>query len=153
MTMIEPTSSASSLPVSRKIVCAVYGAISLTALVATWSQNLAYIHQPAGVMANFLTDAKVNPASRSLTADILLFALAATIMMVLEARKHGVKWVWLYIVGGFMIAVSVTFPLFLIAREIRLGSSDSPRLRNVDTILLTVLAATTLGLTLWVDAG
>jgi hypothetical protein len=40
---------------------------------------------------------------------LLLFALAATILMVIEARKHGVKFVWLYIAGGLAIAISVTF--------------------------------------------
>jgi hypothetical protein len=35
----------------------------------------------------------VTPASRSLTVDIVLFFLAAGILMVVEARKHGVKYV------------------------------------------------------------
>jgi hypothetical protein len=73
--------------------------------------------------------------------------------MVIEARKHGVKFVWLYIVGGFAIAISVTFPLFLIARELRMGTSDAPRLRATDTILLAVVAVLAAGLTIWVDMG
>ena len=72
-----------------------------------------------------MNDSKVTPASRSLTVDILLFALA----------------------------ISVTFPLFLIARELRMGRSDAPRLRTTDTILLAVVAVVTAVLTIWVDAG
>jgi len=144
---------ASSLPTSRKVLCVVYGAIAAAALIATWSQNLAYFDKPARFVLDFLNDSKVTPASRSLTVDILLFFLAAMILMVIEARKHGVKFVWLYIVGGFAIAISVTFPLFLIARELRMGTSDAPRLHTRDTILLAVVAVLIAGLVIWVDVG
>ncbi|MCV6962836.1 hypothetical protein BST27_03800 [Mycobacterium intermedium] len=146
-------SRVTSLPTSRKILCAVYGAIALAALIATWSQNVAYLDQSASFMSAFLDDSKVTPASRSVTADILLFLLAAVILMVIEARKHGVKFVWLYVAGGFAIAISVTFPLFLIARELRMGASEEPRLPTLDTILLTVLAVAVAAMTIWIDLG
>jgi hypothetical protein len=153
MTTSAEARQASSIPTSRKILCAVYGAISVAALVATWSQNAAYFDKPARFLVNFLNDSKVTPASRSLTVDILLFFLAAMILMVIEGRKHGVKFLWLYIAGGFAIAISVTFPLFLIARELRMGTSDAPQLRTSDTILLAVLAVVVAGLTIWVGMG
>jgi hypothetical protein len=144
---------ASPLPTSRKVLCVVYGVIAVAALVATWSQNLAYFDNPARFLLDFLNDSKVTPSSRSLSVDILLFFLAAMILMVIEARKHGVKFVWLYIVGGFAIAISVTFPLFLIARELRMGTSDAPRLHTRDTILLAVVAVLIAGVVIWVDVG
>ena len=153
MTTADQADQASSIPTSRKVRCVIYGAIAVAALIATWSQNLAYFDKPARFLLDFMNDSKVTPASRSLTVDILLFALAATILMVIEARKHGVKLVWLYIVGGFAIAISVTFPLFLIARELRMGTSEAPRLHTTDTFLLAVVAVLTAGLAIWVDAG
>jgi hypothetical protein len=150
---VTTANQASSLPTSRKILCVVYGVIAVAALVATWSQNLAYFDKPARFLLNFLNDSKVNPASRSLAVDILLFFLAAMILMVIEARKHGVKFVWLYIVGGFAIAISVTFPLFLIARELRMGTSDAPRVQKIDTMLLGIVAVLVAGLVIWVDVG
>lgn len=151
MTSADQVAQPSSLPTSRKLLCLVYGVIAVAALIATWSQNAAYFGKPARFLLDFLNDAKVTPASRSLTADILLFLLAATILMVLEARKHGIKFVWLYIAGGFAIAISVTFPLFLIARELRLSTSDAPRLRVIDVILLAGVAILVAALTIWVD--
>ena len=71
--------------------------------------------------------------------------------MVIEARRVGVKFVWAYILGGFLIAISVAFPLFLIARELRLEKSDATELRQSDTILLTVLATATAVFIIWVD--
>ena len=83
----------------------------------------------------------------------MLFFLAAAILMVVEARKHGVRFVWAYIAGGFAIAISVTFPLFLIARELRVGRTETTRLGAVDTVLLAVFAVVAAGLTIWVDMG
>jgi hypothetical protein len=152
MTTADQADQASSIPTSRKVLCVIYGVIAVGALIATWSQNLAYFDKPARPLLDFINDSKVTPASRSLTVDILLFALAATILMVIEARKHGVKFVWLYIAGGLTIAISVTFPLFLIARELRMGTSDAPRLSATDTILLAVAAVVAAVWTFWVDA-
>jgi hypothetical protein len=136
---------------SRKLLCAVYAVIALVALVATWSQNLAYSSDGAKFIVTFFTQTKVNPASRSITVDIVLFFLAASILMVLEARKHNVKYVWAYIIGGLLIAISVTFPLFLLARELRLESSDAEHLRPVDTALLGLLGGFCAAAVVWVD--
>lgn len=146
------------MPVSRKILCAVYAAIALIALIATWSQNLAYQSAPADLFSSFLRETRATPASRSITADILLFFLAAAIFMVIDGRKHGVRLIWAYIIGGVFIAISVTFPLFLIARELRLNTVGAPPiktrdLKTVDTVLLGLLAVLLLGTALWVDVG
>jgi hypothetical protein len=149
MTTTEP---ATALPTSSKVLCAVYGVIALGALIATWSQNIAYLDTPSG-LGGFWTDTKVNPASRSITVDIVLFSIAAAILMVIEARKHGVRFVWLYIIGGLLIAISVTFPLFLIAREVRVGRKEPTRLGPVDTTALALAAVAAAAFVIWVDMG
>ncbi|MDT5209355.1 MAG: hypothetical protein QOF67_1770 [Mycobacterium sp.] len=144
---------AAALPTTSKALCTVYAVISVAALIATWSQNAAYFDNPGRFLLDFLTDSKVTPASRSVTVDIILFFLAAAILMVVEARKHGVRFVWAYIFGALAIAASVTFPLFLIAREMRVGRTEETRLSAVDAAALAVLAAVTVALTIWVDMG
>ncbi|WP_137147860.1 DUF2834 domain-containing protein [Mycolicibacterium sp. CR10] len=126
--MTESTgSTATSPPVTSKVLCGCYAAIALVALVATWSQNAAYLGEPGTFLTAFVHDLTLTPAARSITADILLFFLAAAILMVVEARRLGIRFVWLYIIGGALIAISVTFPLFLIARELRIaGASENP---------------------------
>lgn len=145
-----------ALPTSSKVLCAVYGMIAVAALVATWSQNAAYLTPPSDpghFLVNFLNDSRATPGSRSLTVDIVLFFLAAAILMVIEARKHRVRYVWAYIVAGYAVAISVAFPLFLIARELRIGRTETTRLGVVDTALLAVLAIVAAALTIWVDMG
>ena len=124
---------------TRQLLCVFYGLIALTALIMTWSQNLLYFQgpNPAG-FGQYLLDLKVNGAARSFTVDIGLFLLAAAGLMVVEARKLGVRFVWLYVILGFAIAISVTFPLFLIAREIRLTRAGGSGV-SVDLTLTDIL--------------
>jgi hypothetical protein len=137
------------MPFAAKLRCVAYAVIAVVALIATWSQNVAYLGGAA--LSSFPTDLKVNPATRSFTVDLLLLFLAAAILMVVEARRHRIRYVWAYLVGGALIAISVTFPLFLIAREWRTAGTDTARLTVVDTALLTVIGILTFAMVIWVD--
>lgn len=130
-----------AMTTNRRILCGVYAAIAVAALIATWSQNLAYLHSGGSFPGGFLQDLKVNAAARSITVDIVLFFVAAAVFMVIEARRLGIGHVWAYLVGGMLIAISVTFPLFLIARERRLATTGAPDPTAADVVLLSVFAA------------
>jgi Protein of unknown function DUF2834 len=136
---------------TRRLLCVFYGLIALVALIMTWSENLLYFQgsNPAG-FGQYLFDLKVNGAARSFTIDIGLFFLAATGLMAVEARKIGMKFVWLYVLFGFLIAISVSFPLFLIAREIRLaqtgGQGATLDLTPSDIAGVAITAAIVLGM-------
>lgn len=108
---------------NRNIRVAIYAIIAAVALYGTWSQNLEY----GSGMNDFLPDMKANPAARSVTVDIFLMALSAAFLMVYEARRLGIRFVWAYVFFGFTVAISVTFPLFLIAREYALDKSETAR--------------------------
>jgi asparagine N-glycosylation enzyme membrane subunit Stt3 len=133
--------------------------MALFALYGTWSQNVAYFASGAGPSAfgTFVLDAKVNPASRSLGVDIAVTFYAASLFMVIEARKIGVRFVWAYVILGLLVAISVTFPLFLVARELRLAKAPAPEGHagardptTADVAGLAVLAVTTVALCLFV---
>jgi hypothetical protein len=101
---------------------AAYAVIAIAALIGTWSQNLTFFALPDnGGIVGFLRMAMVNPAAASLTIDLAFFCLAAVIWMVVEGRRVGVRFVWVYVALSFVIAISVTFPLFLIARDLQLA--------------------------------
>jgi hypothetical protein len=110
-----------------KALCVTYGLISAAALVATWSQNLAFMRMPDnGGLMGFIHAANANPAAASIGLDIGFFCLAAWVWMVVEARRLKMRFVGVYIALSCVIAVSVMFPLFLIAREMRLAAGDPP---------------------------
>ena len=144
------------MPISRKALCVVYGLIALLALVGTWGTNVAYLsHGVVGANTAFWQATLVNPASRSITVDLFFLGLPVFVWMVLEARRLGMRGVWLYLVFGFVVAISVTVPIFFINRERALAarepSSTAGTLGMPDivglvllTIAFTVYAAITL---------
>ncbi len=137
---------------TRQILCIFYGLIALVALIATWGQNLTYFigDNTAPDRLQYVYDLKANAAARSFTVDIGFFLLAGAGLMVAEARKLGIGLVWLYVIFGFIIAISVTFPLFLIAREMRLAKTESTpsavKLAPSDLIGLALTTLVVLGM-------
>jgi hypothetical protein len=145
---------------SRQLLCAAYAAIAVLALIGTWSQNVAYLRPDEGPLrgfvmatARFWPATLATPASTSITVDLALFFLAAAVLMVIEARRLAIRWVWLYILFGLLVAISVTFPLFLIARERRLAAlgsaSDAAGLSGADLAALVGLGGMTAAITAW----
>jgi hypothetical protein len=113
------------MPISRKALCIAYGLIALLALVGTWGNNVAYLS--LGFMeANmtFWRETLVNSASRSITVDLFFLGIATFVWMVLEARRLGMRGVWLYLLFGMLVAISVTVPIFLINRERALAARE-----------------------------
>ncbi|HTP77115.1 MAG TPA: DUF2834 domain-containing protein [Rhizomicrobium sp.] len=138
-----------------RLLCAFYAAVALLALYGTWSQNLAYFGPGAAGGGGFLPDLRANPATRSISIDLGFFLLAAAVFMVFEARRIGQRFVWVYIALGFAIAISVTFPLFLLGRELRLSSpapaaAPSPLVRALDLAGLALLSALSLYFMVWI---
>ena len=104
----------------------IYAAISVIALYATWSNNLEFFALPDnGGLMGFIRATKANPAAASIANDITLFCLAAFVFMGVEARRLGIRFVWVYMALSLVIAVSVMFPLFLIARQLKMAQPVS----------------------------
>jgi hypothetical protein len=141
--------------VTRRSLVVIYAAVAVFALIATWHQNVAYLGagDPLTGTIRFWKETLVTPASVSITVDIFLFGLAVVVWMVAEARRLGIRFVWVYVVLGALVAISVTVPLFLVARERRLAvlqpSADGVELGMGDLVGLGVFALPTLLLSLW----
>ncbi len=107
---------------SEKILCIVYAVIAVVALVTTQVNNVVFFLQPQnGGVAGWISALYANPAVASFTNDIILYVVAGFIFMVIEARRLGIRHVWVYLLLSGLIAVSVMFPLFLIARQYELA--------------------------------
>ena len=134
------------MPVSHKTLCVVYASIAISALVGTWGNNIAYMNLGfAGANLAFWQDTLANPASRSITVDCFLLGLAVFVWMVLEARRLGLRFVWLYLILGMLVAISVTVPIFLINRQRALAernrSLDAGTLSRGDVAGLVAVGA------------
>jgi hypothetical protein len=148
------------MPYGRRLLCITYGTIALLALIATWSQNLSYFRPEEGLLLGFVMatgrfwpETLATPASVSITVDLGLFLLVAAVFMVMESRRLDIRFPWLYVVLGLLVAISVTFPLFLIARERRLSvralAPGDPGLSRGDRIGLVGLGGALAAFSLW----
>jgi Protein of unknown function DUF2834 len=141
------------MSISRKALCVFYALIALVALVGTWGNNIAYLDMGlAAANLHFWQQTLVNPASRSITVDILLLGLAAITWMLLEARRLSMRGAWIYVLASVFIAISAAFPLFLIHRERALAASDGSAsagtLSAAELLALAVLGGVMLAYTL-----
>ena len=134
------------MAVSRKALCAAYAAIGLGAFVGTWGNILGLVGEQgfwAGTI-RFWQDTLVNASSRFITVDLLFLGLAVVVWMVLEARRLRIPGVWLYVVAGLLVAISLTVPLFMIQRERKLAALEpgapAGTLATADAVGLVVLA-------------
>ena len=101
------------------VLVTVYAALSALGLIGTWYFNLAFFASGA---TDYLGGWFANAASSSAAVDIIVMAIAACVVMVVEGRRIGVRplVIGLLVVLSFVIAVAFTFPLFLALRERRL---------------------------------
>src|SRR5262245_23679457 len=114
------------MTLSRQALCAVYALIGITALITTWANVLGAVQQHGfweGTV-HFWQDTLVNESSRFITVDLLFLGLTVMVLMVLEARRLGMRGVWMYVVLGLLIAISLTVPLFMLHRERTLAARD-----------------------------
>lgn len=135
---------------TRQYLCLFYGLIATVAFIAVWSEVLGHfgtvdsLSSIGAATTRFLADTQASQASRTVTIDLLLLSLAAMTFMVLEARRLGIRFVWAYVVLGFVLAISVTFPLFMIARERHLawqeGGQPAP-VATSDGLAIAALSA------------
>lgn len=114
--------------IQRKTMAWIYGLVALLALIGTWGNNIHYMSaglSPLDVNILFWKETLANPASRSITVDILFLSIPVTLWMMMEARRLQMRGVWFYLVGSLLIAVSVTVPLFMALREHKLAKTQS----------------------------
>jgi hypothetical protein len=133
------------MSISRKALCLVYLLIGLVGLVGTWGNNLDYFSSGlgiAGVNLLFWQETLVNPASRSITVDILCLGLAVIIWMFLEARRLAMRGVLIYVFLSIFVAIGAAFPFFMVHREralARLEDSETAGTLSMVEIVFLIL--------------
>lgn len=113
-----------NLPHGTRVECLAYLAIAVVAFVGT--QTVLVKGILAGRMAGSQVwyDLTANPTAIFVSIDLLMVFLAAMIYMVVEGRRLNLRWWWLYPLLSCGIGVSFGFPLFLMARRLRVA--DAP---------------------------
>jgi hypothetical protein len=108
---------------SEKYLCALYAIIAIVSIIATWSNNVAaFINLPETRTIEGLYHALyVNYATASFINDLFGLTIAASVFIVVEGRKLRIRYYLLYVLLSGPTAISFTFPLFLIARQMKIA--------------------------------
>lgn len=99
--------------------------LAVAGLVGTWTFNALAIVQMRDFLGDLVTS---GPAVSSITVDLLVVAIAGSVFIIVEARRIGMRFAWVYVVLSGLTAFAFTFPLFLAMRQrhlaARLETSD-----------------------------
>jgi hypothetical protein len=91
-----------------------YLVLAVGGLIGTWTFNISAIVQ----MRDFIGDVvNSGPAVSSLTVDLLVVAVAGSILIIVESRRLGLRGGWIYVLLAGLTAFAFVFPLFLAMRE------------------------------------
>lgn len=111
----------------EKTLCGVYAALALAALVGTQIALVRHITGNEGDGIGGLGNTVVNAAATFTVIDLLAVALVGLVFMVVEARRLGLRHLWVYVLLTFLVAISVALPVFLIARQVHLAGQRPAR--------------------------
>ncbi|MGW1071750.1 DUF2834 domain-containing protein [Streptomyces sp. NPDC002537] len=105
-------------------LCVFYGLFTVAGFVVMGWMAVAYVLEPhdggpVGVVRDFLHDATTNLASQFVYADLTLVWIALAGFMIAEARRLGIRYVWAYIIGAPVLALCVSFTLFMLVRQLK----------------------------------
>jgi len=91
--------------------------VAIIGLVTAWVFNGIAVMTGADYLEAWFG----SPVDWVLSLDLLVVAVAGSALMIFEAKRLRIKYVWAYIIGSGVTAFAFTFPLFLAMRERRLA--------------------------------
>lgn len=91
----------------------IYLFLSISGLITAWIFNALAVFDQADYLASWFGSA----VDWVLSLDLLIVILATVAFMLAEAKRLGMKNVWLYFLASGITAAAFTFPLFMFFRE------------------------------------
>ena len=110
------------MSLKKSLISYIYLSLSVLGAILPTISNIKFFREygPNFDITLFIKMANSNPASQSLSFDLLISATAVFIWILIEARRLKMKNIWIVILGTFTIAFAFSAPLFLFLRERRL---------------------------------
>lgn len=93
----------------------IYLTLAILGLVVPWYYNVQFFGNAD--LLDFVNESSANLAAKSVSLDLFIATVTGSTLMYLESKRVGVKFVWLYILLGWLVAFAFAFPLFLFMRE------------------------------------
>jgi len=123
---------------SRSLLPIIYLTFAIAGGILTAIANFQFVQDygPGFDILRFVELANNNPASQSLSRDLIIGAGAITVWIISESRRLKMKNLWIVIFTMFTIAFAFAAPLFLFLRERRLleleaNTTSDENLKNI----------------------
>ena len=100
----------------------IYLILAILGLVLPWYYNLQFFSN-AGLL-DFVNESSANLAAKSVSLDLFIATVAASIWMYVESKRLDISFIGLYVLRGVLVSFSWAFPLFLFVRETKLEKSS-----------------------------
>lgn len=111
----------------------IYLTLAILGAIIPWMGNLEFIQsnpEQGFNIQQFIEEATINPASRSLVSDLLIGASAVSLWIVIEAKRLNIKGWWIALAACVTISFACGAPLFLFLRERHLIKSSNESQEN-----------------------
>lgn len=95
--------------------------LSITGFVTAWYFNGIAVMNAQDYLAAWFG----SEVDWVLSIDLTIVAIAGSAFMIFEAKRLGMKRVWLYLLLSGVTAMAATFPFFLAMRELKLARKVS----------------------------
>lgn len=118
--MTDSTSAARAARPRWTPLAVTFLALAILGLVGTWTFNGLAIAQNSDFFGEWFSN---GAATQSLQVDLLVLALAAGILIVVEGRRIGMRYAWVFLPLSAITAAAFAVPLFLALRERRLAAT------------------------------
>ncbi|HKS45781.1 MAG TPA: DUF2834 domain-containing protein [Amycolatopsis sp.] len=110
-----------------RTLCLCYGLFAIGDLVIVCAIAIRYVVEHSslgvlGVIGHFFRDALTNPAAWFVYTDLTLVWIVLAVYMIVEARRFGIRFVWLYVIAAPLSALSVSFPAFMFVRQLKIAT-------------------------------
>ncbi|WP_417429460.1 DUF2834 domain-containing protein [Kiloniella sp.] len=101
-----------------KFLISIYLILSILGLLATWYYNFQYFSMSESInFGPYLKALLVNPATTAVTVDIYFTAVVFSVWVLVESKRVGMKYPYIYVLLCFGVGIAFSFPLFLAFRE------------------------------------
>ncbi len=102
-----------------------YGLLAVLGVILPWRYNVEWMQTSDATGAfDFVRASMANAASTSISLDITVVFLCFSVWVVVEGRRIGMRFAWLFIPYAALVALASAFPLFLLLRTRRLSRTE-----------------------------
>jgi hypothetical protein len=96
-------------------------ALSIVGFVTAWYYNGIAVMKAQDYLAAWFG----SEVDLVLSFDLTIVAIAGSAFMIFEAKRLGMKRVWLYLLLSGVTAMAATFPFFLAMRELKIAKKSA----------------------------